>query len=591
VTPAADPVAAAEAEVARRLEQGDALTAFDRAAAAHRGGIDSARLRYLMVRALAASGDSMGAMALYDRLDLVASGDVDCVALAGRIWKDAAFDHAGARRAELLARAADAYERAFALSGAAFPAINAASLHALLGERARAEALAGPIAAKGAGEDYWEQATLAEALLLTGRGAEALEAAKAARALAERRIGDRAATCRQIARLAAAGAIDGDAAAAVLDVLRPPPVGVYCGRMFRAGGEGEAHARAAIVAALDAQPLSALIGPLACGADILFAEEAMARGIDLSVVLPFAEEDFIAQSVVSGGADWLPRYHACREAAAMVHFASGARYVSDDCQFVLGSRTMMGLARLRARDLETEAVQFALIDDDARSAGAMAGTDADVALWQGCGGRTIGVAAEGLDRALDFPAAPEVPEGTRRGLYAILFADFAGFSRLGEAELPVFAREVMGGIGGILDGFGEAVLFRNTWGDAVYAVIDAPTTAARIALAMQDALAELPAGLGLDGERAGMRIGIHFGPIYRGIDPVVGGELWYGTEVTRTARIEPVTLVGQVYCTQPLAAMLALDDARDFECDYVGKVRLAKDYGELALYRLSRRSD
>lgn len=593
MTAAADPVAAAEAEVARRLDQGDALTAFDRAAAAHRDGVDSTRLRYLMVRALAASGDSMGAMALYDRLGLAASGDVDCIALAGRIWKDAAFDHAGERRAELLARAADAYTHAFLLSGAAFPAINAASLHALLGERARAEALAAPIAAKGAGEDYWEQATLAEALLLLGCGADALEPAKAARALAERRIGDRAATCRQIARLAAADAVDGDAAAAVLDVLRPPPVGVYCGRMFRAGGEGEAHARAAIAAALDAQPLSALIGPLACGADILFAEEAMARGIDLSVVLPFAEEDFIAQSVVSGGSDWLPRYQACRAAAAIVHFASSARYVSDDCQFVLGSRTMMGLARLRARDLETGAVQLAVVDPAlaARPSAQIAGTNADIALWQQHGGTTIPIAVDALDRALDFPPAPEVPDGTRRGLYAILFADFAGFSKLGEAELPIFAREVMGAIGRILDRFGEAVLFRNTWGDAVYAVTDAPASAARIALAMQDALEVLPAGLGLEGQRAGMRIGIHYGPIYRGIDPVVGSELWYGTEVTRTARIEPVTLVGQVYCTQPLAAILALDDAPDFECDYVGKVRLTKDYGELALYRLSRRSD
>ncbi|MFZ5725436.1 MAG: TRAFs-binding domain-containing protein [Pseudomonadota bacterium] len=586
-----DPVAAAEVEVARRLERGDALTAFDRAAAAHRDGFDSPRLCYLMVRALAASGDSMGAMALYERLGLATSDDVDCVALAGRIWKDAAFDHAGARRTELLARAAAAYERAFALSGAAFPAINAASLRALLGDRARVAALAEPIAMAGAGEDYWEQATLAEALLLTGRGAGARQAAEAACAVAAQRIGDRAATCRQIARLAAAGAIDGDGAAAVIGVLRPPPVGVYCGRMFRAGGAGEASARAAIAAALDAQPLSALIGPLACGADILFAEEAMARDIDLSVVLPFAEEDFVAQSVVSGGADWLPRYEACRAGAATVHLASGARYVGDDGQFVLGAQTMMGLARLRARELETEAIQFAVVDGDARSADAMAGTDADVALWQGCGGRTVGLVAKGLDRALDFPAAPSVPEGARRGLYAILFADFAGFSRLGEAELPIFAREVMGGVGRVLDGFGEAVLFRNTWGDAVYAVIDAPTTAARIALAMQDALRVLPAGLGLEGTRAGMRIGVHFGPIYRGIDPIVGGELWYGTEVTRTARIEPVTLVGQVYCTQPLAAMLALNDVGDFACDYVGKVRLAKDYGELALYRLSRRSD
>ena len=123
----------------------------------------------------------------------------------------------------------------------------------------------------------------------------------------------------------------------------------------------------------------------------------------------------------------------------------------------------------------------------------------------------------------------------------------------------------------ILDDFGDAVLFRNTWGDAVYAIIDEPATAARIALAMQERLNVLPPGLGLDGQKAGMRIGIHFGPIYRGVDPVVGNALWYGTEVTRTARIEPVTLVGQVYCTQPLAAMLALGNARDFDCDYVAR--------------------
>jgi class 3 adenylate cyclase len=309
-------------------------------------------------------------------------------------------------------------------------------------------------------------------------------------------------------------------------------------------------------------------------------------------VLPFAEEDFIVQSVLSGGEEWRARYVHCRDGAAMVHFASHARFVSDDCQFILGSHTAMGLAKLRAKELETAAVQLAVVDPAvaARPAALIAGTNADIALWQGHGGETLTIAVGDLDRNLDFPPAPKPPEGTRRGLYAILFADFAGFSMLGEAELPIFAGEVMGGIGRILDGFGDAVLFRNTWGDAVYAVIDDPATAARIALAMQEKLDVLPAGLGLEGHKAGMRIGIHFGPIYRGRDPVVGNELWYGTEVTRTARIEPVTLVGQVYCTQPLAAMLALGNEGEFACDYVGKVGLAKNYGELALYRLSRPS-
>ncbi|NIJ36840.1 hypothetical protein FHR22_001489 [Sphingopyxis panaciterrae] len=584
--------AAAEAEVVHRLAHGDALSAFDCAAGARRAGVDSPRLRYLMVRALAASGDSLGAMHLYEQFDLAASGDVDSLALAGRIWKDAAFDRDGAGRTEYLQKAAAAYDHAFRTSGADFPAINAASLYAMLGERERAAALAEPIAAYGAAGNYWDLATRVEALLLLGRGEEALLHARAADTEAGTRTGDRASTCRQLARLAKSRAIDRDHAAAVMAVLRPMPVGVYCGRMFRAGGAGEANARAAIARALDTRPVSALVGPLACGADILFAEEALARDIDLTVVLPFAEDDFIAQSVASGGGEWLARYVRCRDGAAMVHFASNARYVSDDCQFILGSHTAMGLAKLRARELETAAIQFAVVDPAAaaRPDAVIAGTNADIALWRDHGGVTATIAVGDLDRRLDFPPAPKPPEGTRRGLYAILFADFAGFSKLGEAELPVFAQEVMGGIGRILDDFGDAVLFRNTWGDAVYAIIDDPATAARIALAMQERLGTLPPGLGLEGHQAGMRTGIHFGPIYRGVDPVVGNELWYGTEVTRTARIEPVTLVGEIYCTQPLAAMLALGNARDFNCDYVGKVGLAKDYGELALYRLSRRS-
>ena len=168
MTVSADPVKAVEAEVAHRLGQGDALSAFDCAAAAQHGGIDSAQLRYLMVRALAASGDSLGAMHLYEQLGLATSEDVDSLALAGRIWKDEAFDHDGVERAAFLRRAAAAYDHAFQASGADFPAINAASLYAMLGERDRAAALAAPIAANAAADNYWDQATLVEALLLLG---------------------------------------------------------------------------------------------------------------------------------------------------------------------------------------------------------------------------------------------------------------------------------------------------------------------------------------------------------------------------------------------------------------------------------------
>ena len=247
MTVSADRITAAEAEVAHRLAHGDALNAFDSAASARRAGIDSLRLRYLLVRSLAASGDSMGAMHLYEQLELGASDDVDSLALAGRIWKDAAFDREGSERARLLQRAAAAYDHAWRISGASFPAINAASIFALLGDRERAAALAEPIAANGAADNYWDRATLIEALLLLNRGEEALRQARARDVRAG--AGDRASTCRQLARLSDSGAIDPEYAAATIAELRPAPVGVYCGRMFRAGGTGEAGARAAIAAA------------------------------------------------------------------------------------------------------------------------------------------------------------------------------------------------------------------------------------------------------------------------------------------------------------------------------------------------------
>lgn len=120
-------------------------------------------------------------------------------------------------------------------------------------------------------------------------------------------------------------------------------------------------------------------------------------------------------------------------------------------------------------------------------------------------------------------------------------------------------REVMGSIGQVLDDFGEHVEFRNTWGDALYAIIDHPAVAARVAISLQDRLEQLPPGLiPARGGEAGMRIGLHFGPIYKGTDRVTRGALWYGGEVNRTARIEPVTPVGGVYCTETFAAALVL---------------------------------
>lgn len=585
-------LAVAEAAAAACLARGDSLSAFDISQGARESGLDSARLRYLNVRALAATGDSVTALERYHALDIGAAGDADSLALEGRILKDMAFMRGGKPAADRLAEAAEAYARAFDRSGDSFPAINAASLFAMLGRSDESAAiLAAMPETRGDAPlaDYWSGATAVEVALLRG-DRPALERLLAAGSwIARGDAAARASTCLQVRRLAKSGAVDADSAAAVRDALRPGPVVTYAGHMFRSDADAEARIAAAIGVELGRISPSALVGPLACGADILFAEAALARGIDFVAVMPFDADDFRAVSVLCGGPEWAVRHDHCLAQAARVVSASAAQFIGDDLQFKLGSMTGMGVALLRAAALETRAVQMVVVQDDEtgqRANSAHAGTHADQRLWQADDRETIVIAAGPVDRRLTFPPTPALPP-VPRGQYALLFGDYAGFSKLREADLPLFETEVLGRIGAVLDGQEGAVLFRNTWGDAVYAVIEGPHVAARVALAIQQALHDLPPSLGRVEDGAGMRIGLHYGPLFRGQDPVTAAASWYGTEVTRTARIEPVTPTGSVFCTESFAAALALGGGADFDCHYVGRIKLAKAYGALAMYRLS----
>lgn len=93
-------------------------------------------------------------------------------------------------------------------------------------------------------------------------------------------------------------------------------IAVFCGHMFSEGSAEEAALAVRVGEALDRNGVRVAFGPLACGADIVIAEQLLARGGELNVVLPFAEDDFIAESVRCGGESWVSRYQACRDAAA-----------------------------------------------------------------------------------------------------------------------------------------------------------------------------------------------------------------------------------------------------------------------------------
>jgi class 3 adenylate cyclase len=167
----------------------------------------------------------------------------------------------------------------------------------------------------------------------------------------------------------------------------------------------------------------------------------------------------------------------------------------------------------------------------------------------------------------------------------MLFADVKGFSKLGDAQLPRFAEHVLGAFANALERHRSNVEFSNTWGDGLYVVMTDAIAAAACALDLQHAMSELDlVALGLP-EHLALRLGAHVGPVYALRDPILGVESFMGSQVSRTARIEPVTPSGAVYVTESFAANLELNDA-PFACDYVGHMPAAKDFGRLRMYRL-----
>jgi class 3 adenylate cyclase len=169
-----------------------------------------------------------------------------------------------------------------------------------------------------------------------------------------------------------------------------------------------------------------------------------------------------------------------------------------------------------------------------------------------------------------------------------MFADFAGFSRVQDAFAPRFHERFLDLGARAIAQSRTRPLDAKTWGDALYVVFDTAEDAADFALRFLDST--------LDGDwsDAGMpgtsriRIALHAGPVYRGYDPVMQRDDYFGSSVTRAARIEPIAQPGTVYASEAFAATLASGRERRFTLEYVGRVPLAKAYGESTIYRLDR---
>lgn len=594
-----------EREIRAALGRGDCLVAYDLAMRAAQDDPDDLGVRYLAVLALARAGATERAAEQLAALGIDGPPPPgtepelaeDMGALRARLAKDLAFAASGPVLRHYATVAAERYEEIFRAVNRHYSCINAATMWRVAGAIDRSRELArialGLVAGGTSDDEYWPNATAAEAGLLLGEldvAREALEQAAAAGA----DLAARATTRRQLEMVCALTGTD----PSILAPLSLPRVVHFCGHMVKRPGEpgrfpaGDEQGIAREIAkVLDARDVGIGYGALACGADILVAEALLARGSELHVVLPCSKDDFVELSVLPGGEEWVPRFERCFTNATSIAYATESGYLGSSDLFAFGAHVAMGKAILRSSYLATDAEQVAVWDG--RPATGPAGTAVDVERWRASGRRTNIISCPtGVDDfSLDAPVFPEPDEAyPPRQVRALLFADARGFSRLREHQVPKFVQEVLTPLAAVLNGFGDRVLYRNTWGDGLYVVFDDVSTAAECALRLQETMREIDreaAGLPAD---LALRVGAHAGPVFEGFDPVTETPAYFGVEVTRTARIEPGTPPGDVYVTEPFAALVALDGRVEVTAQYVGPVPAAKGFGTMPLHTLRRRS-
>lgn len=605
--------------IRKRLGAGapwEACDAFREAVLQHPG---DAALLYWGALAHARAAAITQAQALLDKA-LAAAGAApskllsEILSLRGRLWKDRfhrARDPASA--SEFARRAHAEYLAAYKLQRDPFPGINAATLSMITGDRPAARALAEAISTQIEGQtrprDCWDHATQGEAALLLGRTDQALQSYAQAYSLTPGDAGSVASMRRQVAMLAQ---VLPDAAA-VLQLLRAASVVAFTGQMTDRPGRTLPRFTAAVqpmVRAALRERLSGMHQPViytsaSCGAELICIEEALDIGAEVNVVLPFDRQEFVRTSVAVGGQDWVERFDRALARVTRVVWATEESHLGDDVLFEHAAQLIEGLAFLRAAQLETQVTPLCVIDP--LQPGHLGGARATLQRWQqhGLVPQLVDLGALRQGAALTAPFAPtsaavEAPAPQaitatpltprpQRTLKTMLFADIAGFGRLNDAFAPLFHASFLRIVADQIEACAVKPLESNTWGDALYVVFAMPRDAAEFALRLLARMLEVNwAENGLS-ENSKIRIALHAGPVFCGFDPIMRRDNYFGSSVTKTARIEPITSPGTVYVSEAFAASLAATGQDEFSFEYMGMLALAKGYGESRIYQLERR--
>jgi class 3 adenylate cyclase/tetratricopeptide (TPR) repeat protein len=594
----------------RILAQGEPLLAYDVVTAGLTTWPNDTRLRQLQGLALARSGATERAKAILEDLRLETQPAEETLGMLGRTYKDLAATAATAqRRRQFLKKAAKVYGEAYRTSGGYWSGINAATMNLLIGESDRAREMASKVSEQclkevedPRGDSYWEFAALGEASLICRDLTQAGEWYSRAAEKSSGRYGDLDSS-RRNARLILKHWNEDPSW--IDKYLRIPSVVVFAGHMIDRPDRSEPRFPEELASAVAAEIQLTLdklepgfaFSSAACGSDILFLEAMLDRGAEVSIVLPYNEEEFVRDSVdIVPRGNWRARFDRILARAARVVTASNQRLEIGGVSYEFCNEIILGLATIRARQLDTQLIPLAVWNG--MPGDGPGGAASVVQNWQHLGYNPEIVYLSKLEEGASARAKSRAPTARtpsketefRSRIVAILFADAVGFSKLSEAQVPHFVQHFLGAIADLTKTFSKSIIAKNTWGDGLYFVFSDVQVAGNFALQMTDLVSKTKwEEKGLRPE-LNLRIALHAGPVYEFDDPITKSISFSGTHVSRAARIEPITPPGQVYASEAFAALSAAKRVRNFTCDYVGQTPMAKGYGTLPTYHVRPRT-
>ena len=481
-----------------------------------------------------------------------------------------------------------------------YTGINAASMSVVIGDQKMAALIAREITGEieSESQDFWELVTLGEAFLLLGNQESAINAYKKARNTIEKDHGMFNSVYGQLILLSDHIEVPIE----LVKLFKPPSVIVFTGHMIDHPDRSEprfpesisAQIAEEIAKALDKLDAGIGYSSLACGADILFVEEMIRRNAEVNLFLPYNMSDFVKSSINFAGPEWLKKFNRILENHSVNYITEEGYFGNDDLHALLGS-VIFGKSILRAESFGIEPALLTVLKASENKGGIlMGGTEYLVEKWP------FKNNVHSIDPA-QFVNQSQKPFTKRkvkhtespgkvqnRKIRHILFADVVGYSKFSEDKTPLFVENLLQDISKNIRDLSHQPEILNTWGDSIFAVYSNIEEMMEFATALQKTLIDSSwDNMVDDNSQVSMRIALHTGPVFLLDDPLTRRKNAFGNHINRAARMEPVTMPGNIYASDQFASVLKIECYKIYDFEYVGIVDLPKEFGKQEMYRIN----